>query len=115
MGNWTPSIVPPGDDQNVYLVVDDLGSFGEVWREIETERTDLETVIRGFLSSQYNHPVRVVAFNIAEGWSRDVSEDIAHELRRLCDRQLTELPESIQRFVDRFENPNRRQLTLRLV
>ena len=22
---WTPSIVPNGDDQNVYLVVDDLG------------------------------------------------------------------------------------------
>jgi hypothetical protein len=23
---WTPSIVPHGDDQNVYLVVDDLGA-----------------------------------------------------------------------------------------
>jgi hypothetical protein len=23
--NWTPSIVPRGDDQDVYLVVDDLG------------------------------------------------------------------------------------------
>jgi hypothetical protein len=26
--NWTPSIVPDGDDQNVYLVADDLGVMG---------------------------------------------------------------------------------------
>jgi hypothetical protein len=26
--NWTPSIVPRGDDQNVYLVVDDLAWAG---------------------------------------------------------------------------------------
>lgn len=32
---WTPSIVPAGDDQNVYLVVDDLGRFGRVWREAD--------------------------------------------------------------------------------
>jgi hypothetical protein len=29
---WTPSIVPRGDDQNVYLVMDDLGQAGCVWR-----------------------------------------------------------------------------------
>jgi hypothetical protein len=28
--NWTPSIVPNGDRQNVYLVVDDLGRLGRV-------------------------------------------------------------------------------------
>ena len=26
--NWTPSIVPNDDDQNVYLVVDDFGRHG---------------------------------------------------------------------------------------
>jgi hypothetical protein len=26
---WTPSIVPRGDDQNVYLVMDDLGQAGD--------------------------------------------------------------------------------------
>jgi hypothetical protein len=24
---WTPSIVPNGDDQNVYMVADDLGTL----------------------------------------------------------------------------------------
>ena len=42
MGNWTPSIVPQGDDQNVYLVVDDLGHLGQIWREAGVEMTDCE-------------------------------------------------------------------------
>jgi hypothetical protein len=32
--------------------------------------------------SQYSRPARIVAFNTAEGWSRDVTVDIADELRR---------------------------------
>jgi hypothetical protein len=39
---WVPSIVPNGDDQNVYLVTDDLGRHGRVWRETDAETTDLE-------------------------------------------------------------------------
>jgi hypothetical protein len=31
--NWTPSIVPRGDDHDVYLVVDDLGRLGRIWLE----------------------------------------------------------------------------------
>jgi hypothetical protein len=37
----TPSIVPQSDDQNVYLVIDDLGQLGRVWREADVETTDL--------------------------------------------------------------------------
>ena len=104
MGNWTPSIVPKGDDQNVYLVVDDLGHLGQIWREAGVEMTDRESVIIDLLEGQYRYPVRVVAFNVAEGWCRDASKDIAHELRRRCDHlRLTELPESLQDFVTRFE------------
>jgi hypothetical protein len=39
---WTPSIVPGGDDETVYLVKDDLGRLGAVWREADAEATDLE-------------------------------------------------------------------------
>jgi hypothetical protein len=103
---WTPPIVPKGDDENVYLVVDNLGSYGEVWREIETVRTDLECVITDLLDG-------VVGFNTAEGWSRDVSSDVADELRRRCDFQLRELSESIQEFVQRHESRvDRSQLRL---
>ena len=55
------------------------------------------------MTGQYNSPIRVVSFNTAEGWSRDVSEDVARELRRRCDLQARELPESVRDFVERHE------------
>jgi hypothetical protein len=112
---WTPSIVP-SDDQNVYLVVDDLGGrLGRVWRETDVEKTDLETVIQDLLEGQYNNPIGVFGFNPAEGWSRDVSHDVARELRRRCDLQGRDVPSSITDFVERHEGHDWRQLTLRLV
>jgi hypothetical protein len=110
---WTPSIVPNGDDQNVYLVVDDLGRLGRVYREADIEAADPKTVILDLLEGQYKDPARVVAFNTFEGWSQDVSADIAQELRRRCDLQLRDVPSSIQDFVERFDAVDR-QLTLRL-
>jgi hypothetical protein len=115
MGNWTPSIVPRGGDETVYLVADDFGDLGRVWRETGVEATDLETVITDLLNGQYNNPVRVIGFNTAEGWSRDVSEDIAHEVRRRCDLQMTDPPVCLEGFLEEHERGNQRQLTLRLV
>jgi hypothetical protein len=46
---------------------------------------------------QCSSPVRVVAFNTAESWSLDVTDDIAAELVRGCaDRR--EIPPSIAEF-----------------
>jgi hypothetical protein len=101
--SWTPSIVPDGDDHNVYLVMDDLGRLGRVWREADVEAAELEAVILDLLSGQYRNPVRVVAFNTAEQWSQDVSADIAQELRRRCDLQQRDIPFFLQDFVDRYE------------
>jgi hypothetical protein len=101
--SWTPSIVPKGDDQDVYLVVDDFGRNGRAWREADVEATDLETVILDLLEAQYENPVRVVAFNTAENWSQDVSSDVAQEVRRRCDLQLRDVPFFLQDFVHRYE------------
>jgi hypothetical protein len=100
---WTPSIVPNGDDENVYLVVDDLGRNGRAYREADVENTDLETVILDLLEGKYKNPVRVVAFNTTEKWSQDVSADVAHELRQRCDLQLRDVPFFLQDFVDQYE------------
>jgi hypothetical protein len=54
---WTPSIVPKGDDQNVYLVVDDFGRNGRSYRETDVETADLETVIVDLLDGQYENPI----------------------------------------------------------
>lgn len=38
--SWTPSIVPIGDNQIVYLVLDDFGRLGRAYRETDEERID---------------------------------------------------------------------------
>ena len=101
---WTPSIVPRGDDQDVYLVVDDLGRLGRVWREAVIEAANFETVVTDLLDGQYKNPIGIVCFNTSEGWARDVSEDVARERR--------EVPSSLQDFLERHEGS--RQFTLRL-
>jgi hypothetical protein len=107
--------VPNGTDENVYLVMDDFGQLGRVWRETDVETADLETVITDLLNDQYKSPVRVIGFNTAEGWSRDVSGEIAHEIRRRCYLQMTDPPASLEEFLEQHERGDRRQLTLRLV
>ena len=89
--NWTPSIVPSSDDQDVCLVVDHFGRRGCAYCETDVEATDLETVIHDLLDGQYSNPVRVVSFNTAEGWSRDISANVAGELRRRCDLQMRDI------------------------
>ena len=106
----SPSVVPADNETvTVYLVVDDLGKLGCCWRETNTETTDLETVITDLLEGQYWNPVRVVSFNTAEGWARDVSVDAADEIRRRCDLQMRELPTSLQEFVERHERSTESQ------
>jgi hypothetical protein len=108
MSNWTPSIVPTGD-QSIYLVLDDFGEIGRCWREAGVEATDLETVIADMLRGEYSNPVRVVGFNTVEGWSRDVSEDLVGELRRRCNLQVIDIPSNLEGFMERHENRDRAQ------
>ena len=84
----TPGLVPHFDI-TVHIVLDDFGKAGRAYRETDEEDTNLGSVVDDLLTGQYNNPVRVVAFNTSEGWSRDVSEDVAREvLRRLAGRRL---------------------------
>jgi hypothetical protein len=112
--NWTPSIVPRGDDHDVYLVVDNLGRLGRVWREADYETTDFETVVTDMLDGQYKDPIRHLRIQHRRGWSRDVSANVAAELRRRCDLQLRDVPSELQDFVDRHDLVDRSQLSLPL-
>ena len=95
----SPSIVPHGGDLDTYLVLDDFGRSGRAWRETDEGSTDRETLIRDLVIGLYNKPVRIVAFNTAEGWSRDVTVAIADELRRRV-VEYDEIPESVLHFVE---------------
>jgi hypothetical protein len=58
------------------------------------------------VEGQYMSPVRIVAFNTAEGWSRDVSDKIAAELAQAC-ADRGETPPSIADFIADHTRPSR--------
>ncbi len=96
----SPSIVPPGADQDTYLVLDDFGGrIGCSWRETDVNGADREMLIRALADGEFIKPVRIVAFNTAEGWSRDATVDIADEMRRRY-VEFGELPDPILDFLE---------------
>ena len=97
----SPPVVPYGADQTVYLVVDCVGARG-TYRETEVERPDVDAVIAELLAGQFSAPVRIIAFNTLEHWSRDISKEVAEEIRVLCDIEGISVPEHISDFVERY-------------
>ncbi|MGY3367146.1 hypothetical protein ACVWZL_004271 [Bradyrhizobium sp. GM2.4] len=96
-----PSIVPLDRlDRDIYLVLEDFGApAGCSWRETDEQDTDIETIIRDLLSGQYAYPVRIIAFNAIEGWSRDATSEIADELaERVTGR--AEITAALRAFIE---------------
>ena len=110
----SPSIVPTADDRDVYLVLDDFGRLGRAWRETDEGSTDRAALVEDLLEGQYNSPVRVIAFNTAEGWSRDVSEEIAEALVEACASYDQDIPAALEDFIDQHRMPWPEQLALPL-
>lgn len=90
----SPSIAPHGPQQDTYVVLDDFGWIGRAWRKTDAGAADRETLIKNLLASEFNQPIRIDAFNVAEGWSRDVTVDIADELRR-CLAERDGIPKAV--------------------
>jgi hypothetical protein len=99
----SPSIAPHGLQQDTYIVLDDFGSLGRAWRETDEAGANRAALIRNLLDGQYENPVRVVAFNTTEGWSRDVTVDIADELRRRY-VEYDDVPETVLAFMEATTN-----------
>lgn len=98
----------PDNDVTVYLVTEDFGPLGRAVLETDLAEADRETIIRNFIAGQYENPLRVVSFNTAEGWSQDVSEDIAGEIIDRAYDADEVLTEGTKRFVDRHIDLERR-------
>jgi hypothetical protein len=74
----TPPLAPKlTDNVTVHIVLNDFGELGRAFLETDELEADEWTTVSNIINGEYSHPVRVVAFNITEGWSRDVTEDIA--------------------------------------
>jgi len=88
------------------LVLDHFGVLGRVWRETDETDANRTKLIQDLLEGQYEEPVRIVAFNTAEGWSRDVTEEIAAELAQAC-AGCGEMRRSIADFIADHTRPSR--------
>jgi hypothetical protein len=99
----------PSNDVTVYLVLNDHGQFGLAYDETDPAKADREIIIRNFLTGQYSDALRVIAFNTAEGWSRDVSEDIAGEVLERAFDADDNLLEGTLRFIDRHTTPGEKR------
>ena len=53
---------------------DDFSKAGRAYRERAEEAASLDTVVDDLMAGQFNNPVRGIAFNTSEGWSRDIFE-----------------------------------------
>ena len=95
----TPSLVPVSQSSDIHLVLDELPTFGRVWRELSEESANELTVLKLIANGDFHGPVRVVAFNPDEGSSRDVTKDIAEALLERGD-----LSQSARMFVGRVLN-----------
>ena len=78
--------------------------LGRAFVETDIAEADREKVLRNFVTGQYSNALQVVAFNTAEGWSRDVSEDIAGELLERAVDGDDNLAEDTKRFIERHVN-----------
>ncbi len=96
----SPSIIPTDRlDRDIYIVLQEFRR-GPAWRETDEGETDYPTLIRDMLGGQYERPLRVVAFNAVEGWSRDATEDVAQELARRVVIEGREISERLREFIE---------------
>ena len=72
--------VVPNTEHVTYLLLDEIGSYGPIWREMSDGEANEATIIDWIAQGQFDCPLRVVAFNTEEGWSRDVTREIAARL-----------------------------------
>jgi hypothetical protein len=80
----------PSFDVVMHVVLDNFGKVGRTYRETDETDASFDSVVDDLLIGQFSNPVHVVALKTAEGWSRDVSEDIAREVVRGLKKNGTE-------------------------
>jgi hypothetical protein len=98
----------PNNDADFYLVIEGFGARGPSFLETDLAQADRDTIVRNFISGQYEDALRVVSFNVAEGWSRDVSEDIAGDIIDRAYEADKMLTDNTKRFIDLHLDHQRR-------
>src|SRR5262247_1111651 len=95
----TPSLVPSAD-HDFHFVLCDFGRYGHSYIETDPNEADRGSIVRNMIGGQYARPLRVIALNPSEGWSRDVSGEIAIAVLAAARAGGRELPAGTSEFVE---------------
>ena len=90
----------PSLNEDVHFVLCDFGRAGLACVETDPADADATTVVQNLLHGQYERPLRVLALNVDEGWSRDVSEAIAAKVRDVAEHEGRELTSGTLAFIE---------------
>ena len=102
MPNQTPlAPTAPALSVTVYIVLNDFGPLGRAYVETDETEADEAAIVENILKGEYSRPLRVVAFNTAEGWARDVTEDIARAALSKAQSERLPIAKVAQEFLER--------------
>ena len=90
----------PSLDADIHLVLCRFGRAGLAYIETDPAEADATTVVQNLLYGRYGQPLRVVALNVDEGWSQDVSEAMARKVLEIAEREDYELTQGTLQFLE---------------
>jgi hypothetical protein len=95
-----PVPLTPPIDQDLHFVLCGFGRSGLAYVETDPIEADATTIVRALLRGLYDRPLRVIALNAGEGWSRDMSEAIAAKVREVAELEDRELATGTLAFIE---------------
>ena len=96
----SPAFLVSSLDADIHLVLCRFGRSGLAYVETDPAEADATTVVQNLLHGRYGRPLRVIALNVDEGWSRDVSEAMAHKVCEIAEHEDYELTQGTLDFID---------------
>jgi len=95
-----PVSIVPDSKHTTYLLLDETGHFGNLWREVSEDEANEATIVQWIIEGQFSRPMKIVAFNTEYEWSRDVTHEIATKLLDL-NQEGVALGAAAREFVER--------------
>lgn len=93
----------PAPDTDLFVIEADIvvqGRRERYFAERDAARTNRRDTLADIVSGQIERVRRVLSLNPAEGWARDVSEDIAHDALRAALEDRQGLPDHLMDFLE---------------